>query len=485
MPRTTVAALLLLLVGTTPALAAPRTQVPDRAAVDSAIDRGVRWLLDEQRPDGSIGVGGSDDLGQTALAVLALLHAGVREGVGAEGARLARALSLIDRNGPGREGERDRDPGTYTTSLLVLVLRARGRETDRPRMQRLIDLLSRTQAKNGQWSYHGEPGDTGRGGPEVGDNSNAQFAVLAVGAAAGEGLTVPADTLSRARSWWLRAAAEDGGFGYASGGSPDSASRGSMTCAGISALAILDAAAGGPGSSGGAPVTPEVASVRGKALEWLARRFSVTKNPGSAPAGARARVAGLGWLYYYLWSLERACVLAGAERLGEHDWFAEGTAHLLGEQRKDGSWVEKGALVDTCFALLFLTRAADPPRVFTPPPKATGPITPRDGAPASPASSPPAAAGPADPWADPPISPTLLVERALAEGPASLVRFARALDDANPKVRQRSFEALGTLLGAERVANADRHPLARGRLAFWIRRNQRFLHAKDSRFVTE
>ena len=471
----------LCVIGTPLARAAPSAALPNRAAVDDAIEKGVRWLLAEQRPDGSFGAGGSNGLGQTALGTLALLHAGLREeGPGNEDARLARLLALIDRQGPGREGHADQDPGTYAVSLLLLVLRTRGREADRPRMQRLADLLARIQAENGQWAYHGEPGETGRGGPDVGDNSNTQFAVLALGAAAGEGLTVPSATLARARSWWLRAAAEDGGFGYDSGGSPDSASRGSMTCAGISSLAILEAARGTPGRG---PIAPEVASTREKALTWLAQRFTVAKNPGSAPPASRARVAGLGWNLYYLWAFERACVLAGTERVGEHDWFAEGTAHVLAQQRKDGSWVEKAPLVDTCFALLFLTRAADPPRVFTPPPKTTGPITPDAAAPAPPTAPAPSAAGPADPWAEPPIAPALLVERALAEGPASLQRFVRALDDADPKVRQRAFEALTVLLGEERVENADRHPLPRGRLALWIRRQMRFLVVKDGRFA--
>ena len=85
----------------------------------------------------------------------------------------------------------------------------------------------------------GEPGDSGSSGPDVGDNSNTQFAVLALGAAVGEGLKVGKRTLERAEAWWRSCAQPDGGFGYSSGGSTASQMSASMTAAGIASLAIL------------------------------------------------------------------------------------------------------------------------------------------------------------------------------------------------------------------------------------------------------
>jgi hypothetical protein len=463
-----------------PALAAPppvSPGPPERAAVDHAIEAGVRWVLGEQRGDGAFSGVGEEALGETSLAALALLHAGLREDGRTDHDRLlARTLRWLDRWGPGREGVRDRDPGTYTTSLLLLVLRARGREVDRPRMQRLADLLVRTQAKNGQWGYSG---DASGMGPEVGDNSNTQFALLALGAAVGEGLDVRASALARARGWWLAALGKDGGFGYASGGSQASATVASMTAAGIACLSILEAAR--PEGSG---ADPDLRRVRETALGRLAGMFSVTKNEGptAAQAAQRQRNAGRGWLHYYLWSVERALVLAERTRIADRDWFVEGTAHLLDTQKKDGAWVAESPLYATCFALLFLTRAADPPRAFTPPPKVAGPTTPDAGAPPE-AAPPTAALAPADPRASPPVPPEELVRRALAEGAGCLQRFVGALDDPDAKVRQRAFEALTTLLGAERVEGADQHPLARGRLALWVRRHARLLVVKDGRFV--
>jgi hypothetical protein len=95
-------------------------------------------------------------------------------------------------------------------------------------------------------------------------------------------------------------------------------------------------------------------------MEWLARNFTVTGNP-KIPAGD----AGLqgGWHYYYLYAVERAGIFYGTEKLGAHDWYAEGAKHLLGAQQADGSWLSKGAdhaIWDTCFAVLFLRRATRP-----------------------------------------------------------------------------------------------------------------------------
>src|SRR5688572_18097184 len=151
MPRAPLAVGLLLVAawagGTGSAAAADAPRAPgERPPVDVAIERGVAWLLEEHQSQGSFGSGGPSGVGPTALAVLALLHAGVREGGPSDAdKRLTRALRWLDEYGPGREGAHDRDPGTYATSLLLMVLAARGRDADLPRMQRLADLLCRTQ----------------------------------------------------------------------------------------------------------------------------------------------------------------------------------------------------------------------------------------------------------------------------------------------------------------------------------------------------
>ena len=79
-------------------------------------------------------------------------------------------------------------------------------------------------------------------------------------------------------------------------------------------------------------------------LQWINKHFKVTENPE----------LGKQWHYYYLYGLERAGMLFGTERMGDHKWYREGAEYLLGAQGGGGGWND---VVDTCFAILFLRRA--------------------------------------------------------------------------------------------------------------------------------
>ena len=73
---------------------------------------------------------------------------------------------------------------------------------------------------------------------------------------------------------------------------------------------------------------------------------------------------------YFLWTLERTCLILGLKSLGDHDWHRWGTEILLDHQflpetpptgeahPLHGSWANaNGPGPDTCFALLFLMQA--------------------------------------------------------------------------------------------------------------------------------
>jgi hypothetical protein len=113
----------------------------------------------------------------------------------------------------------------------------------------------------------------------------------------------------------------------------------------------------------------------------LKATLSVDGKHRHAPSGGktsrgtidRAAQRGLEWIdrfwigagstrfqYYYYYALERACTLAGVDRIGDHDWYDEISDGVLKQQRADGSWSGAdvaGAVPDTAFALLFLSRA--------------------------------------------------------------------------------------------------------------------------------
>ena len=67
------------------------------------------------------------------------------------------------------------------------------------------------------------------------------------------------------------------------------------------------------------------------------------------------------WNTYYLYGLERAAILFGTEKIGDHFWYAEGANALIAVQHEDGSWGKDtewfNTAWDTCFSVLFLRRA--------------------------------------------------------------------------------------------------------------------------------
>lgn len=453
--------LALLFVGHAPRPAPAReepTGEVTQAEVDRAIERGAAWLAKAQRADGSW-AGGNRSLGTAALGAYTLAHCGVvprvRRGDLYQKA-LARAMRRLDkvRIPPSRQ----KGPATYTLSLMALTLRELDRDGDRARLQAIADRLAGGQAKNGQWHY-----DTRGGGFQAanGDNSNTQFAILALGAAHAEGLRVPREVLERSRRWWISNMKQDGGFGYGSGGG-SSATTGSMTAAALSSLRILAA-------------TLEdrlLAHVARKVERRLGTKFRIDRNEGST--GGRENVAATrgSWTHYYMWSVERAMVLGGQKLLNGSDWYEEGARMLLDRQhKKRGHWVRELALYDTCFALLFLTRAADPRKAFTPgsgrmmrPVQPLGPVT------GTQTNEERARVEElADHLSAGRDHRVLMLLR--EHGTSLLWPVARHLLSDDEELQARVLTILGYVLPPDRVDVAKQSRLARGRLVRWIRRH--------------
>ena len=61
---------------------------------------------------------------------------------------------------------------------------------------------------------------------------------------------------------------------------------------------------------------------------------------------------------YFMWSLERMCVVLGLNKIGNWDWHAWGSEWLVANQSPNGSWRSRfGELPDTSFGLMFLLKA--------------------------------------------------------------------------------------------------------------------------------
>jgi hypothetical protein len=297
-------------------------------AVNKAVDRGVEYLISKQQLDGTWNYGKKPRGGCTALVLYALLSSGVDP--------LSPAVELAATH---LEYEPLPDQ-TYDCALMIMALSAHDPKRHRDRLEDLVERLIGWEAQGG-WSY-------GSRNPGRQDLSNTQYAVLGLWAAARAGIRVPKGIWGPVAYGLERYSGSDGGFGYLQDGRE---STGSMTAAGVAALAIcrdhlgLDPEQRRKDKYGALDALDEGSG-------WLGSHFSVTSNP----------LRGRTHLGYYLYGLERAGALVPTTQFGDHLWYEEGARQLVADQHPKGHWGSTlgGGLPETCFGLLFLRRATAP-----------------------------------------------------------------------------------------------------------------------------
>ena len=160
-----------------------RTAGPVTAAqVRAAIESGKKFLLAEQGPRGNWDSFGTYPGGVTALCTLALLNAGVESAH----PKIQKALAQLRKLNSQK---------TYSVALQTMAFCAATPRQDAVRIQENVRWLEKQQitraARSGSWSYPG-PG---------GDNSNSQFAVLALHEAQRVGAQVDSATWQRAADY--------------------------------------------------------------------------------------------------------------------------------------------------------------------------------------------------------------------------------------------------------------------------------------------
>jgi hypothetical protein len=383
--RIAAVALTLLLVGSAPGA--------EQEAINKAIERGVTAL---KRMQGSTGTWPYRDIGATALAGLTLLECRVA----IDDPAIVKAATAVRR-------ESVKLTHSYSVALTLLFLDRLGDARDVPLIESLAVRLLAGQAADGTWDYQCPPisdaevrrlsgllrqrnelkgGRTlpkpakrtiralpreiqqqlaviarlqGAGAaPRGGDNSNTQFAILALWVAHRHGLPVEG-ALRRTEAHFRLSQNSDGGWGYMpwrgkglprvplGGRIPNVSSLATMTCAGVLSLAVGQAVRGEPKPGRDRPLNV--------ALLALGSAIGETRPGVPMPRISDAN----GKAYYFLWSLERVAVALNLKTIGKKDWYGWGADVLLANQRPDGSWSgEYGAYgADTCFALLFLKRA--------------------------------------------------------------------------------------------------------------------------------
>jgi len=431
----------------------PGARAADDKAIQAAIDKGVAFLKSTQSKAGTwsqtgqqaaqqpvgLSAAAGQEIGVTALVGLALLECGVP----ADDPALRQATDVL------RDASLLLDQ-TYTISLVLLYLDRLGDASDVPLIESLTVRLLGGQAAGGGWGYvcprigeseirrlqstiatakkkerRNEDEKTKRRPralpkeiltqldvvknqrvppPESSeDNSNTQFATLALWVSRRHGLPV-ADALKRVAIHFRDGQRADGGWGYKPnepqglwGGLP-LVSNSSMTCAGLLGMAVAYALANErqqeseqrSGTSGKKPYQardpnrdPTIRAgllFLGNTMEAVIDQappgpgaYQGPRNPpipalklggGGNPAPLNQRPILPGTrinnrsISYFLWSLERVATIYGLETISKRDWFAKGADFLVDRQEKDGAWrLSYYGVVDTSFALLFLCRS--------------------------------------------------------------------------------------------------------------------------------
>jgi hypothetical protein len=392
------------------AAAAPVRAVEARATKE-AIERGVAAL---RRMQGGNGSWPHEQLGATALAGLTLLECGAQP----DDKDVRRAADAVRRGSISLTH-------TYSIALSILFLDRLGDADDVPLIESLMVRLLAGQSAEGGWTYNCpsiSPAETRRlqdklnarkesagererpksedrkrtvkdlpeeiqqqlelikrGAPlgpaapgfapaaavmGMGDNSNTQFAAIALWTGRRHGLPVEA-ALTRLDRRFRRTQLEDGGWMYMPSFQPAGplpagmGSTATMTCAGLLALAIVDGATLELAKERKPDAKPPDVGKDPHLLKGLQAIGAVIGNPIEVPRPGGAPVQVGGRTYYFLWSLERVAVALDLDTIGKKDWYGWGAEILLASQGADGSWQgEYGACgADTCFALLFLRRA--------------------------------------------------------------------------------------------------------------------------------
>lgn len=354
--------------------------------VGDALGRAKKYLLAQR--DAAAGAwdpAGQVPVGFTALAGVAIVGATAREAV-ADDAVITAALKFVAGK-QAANGSVYSNPRyvNYETSIVISFLAAARAKAyvDVTAKARDYVLASQIQGKEDDPSFGGFPYESKSDPGAPVDLSNAQFAVDAAAAAGVEDpgfwsrvtaylgrvqnrseTNAAVVTLKEGDKTYEVVAGNDGGAGYAPGrskagyveradGKREPRSYGSMTYALLKCLLF-------------AGVKADDARVEA-AVAWLARSFTVERNPGFE-ASKDAVAAGQQGYYYYLLTMARALsayekttgkplVVKDAEGK-THAWRQAVAAKLVSLQREDGSWVNANERWEEAMPLVATAYAA-------------------------------------------------------------------------------------------------------------------------------
>jgi hypothetical protein len=360
--------------------------------INQAIDKGVKYLKSVQRADGTWPRGG-DTPGSTALAGWALLESGVKadDPVITKAADYLRQQAVIEDK-------------IYHISLMIFFFDKLGDPADVPLIESLGLRLLQAQCMDGGWTYRVPPlammpllaadgaegrrlraivaGPHGRGErPKLprppaqlsreiqlqcarlqpnmlgqADNSNTQFAMIALWVANRYGLPGQAALCGTAQRWgalqhFSQSQQRDGSWGYINApgmaGNSPGCNNHAMACAGLLGLFV------------GYTSDPRYAN--DKELKAKLQKFPPVQRGFKFLANVmRTQQQADPNFFYFLWSMERVGMAYDVKFMDGVDWYKWSAEWLVANQVGDGCW-QGGKYAegecDTSFALLVLKRA--------------------------------------------------------------------------------------------------------------------------------
>lgn len=212
-------------------VAEPLTEMKVIAEVHEAVDRALQYMADKQRPDGAW----HDNHAPNALALLAFMGRGHVPGRGPYREVLERGKKFIlatqQPNGIFASPLPSHGP-MYEHALTTLAMaETYGMDADpelEEKLRKAVDLIVSSQAPTGGWRYQPLPNDQ--------DLSVSVMQIVALRAANNAEIPVPAATFEKAIQYVLSCAYPTGGYGYQTGAGPNL----QMSAAGILSLQLLN-----------------------------------------------------------------------------------------------------------------------------------------------------------------------------------------------------------------------------------------------------
>jgi Squalene-hopene cyclase C-terminal domain/Prenyltransferase and squalene oxidase repeat len=324
----------------------------------AAVDQGIRFLRDNQTPDGkwTFKSKAPPDIGITALCVLGMIEA-PRKYRETDGPFIRQPLEWIAASQKPDGSIFGKMLATYNTSVAVLALVASQNPAYKPTIEKALQYLELVQADESEKYTPADRyyGGVGYGGDERPDQSNTQFAVEAAKAG---GMKADSPFFKKAVEFSQRSQnrsesnnlpdkdvvpGNDGGGYYAPGTTPGEAKAGFETLPdgrkirrsyGSMSYALLKTYLFS---------NLDLKDARVQAVvDWLSKHYQLEYNPGMEGSSDKPNAKYSGLYYYYLTMARTLAVVKGdilKDEAGKpRNWREDLAKTLIKLQREDGSW---------------------------------------------------------------------------------------------------------------------------------------------------